>query len=351
MEQFVQLLKREIGMYAGYGSRERFETIFFGGGTPSLLSSTHFDDILNTLQRTFSITDDAEITVEANPGTVERQKLKELKSLGINRLSFGVQSLRDEELHFLGRIHTAEEAVRSVRTAQEVGFDNISIDVMYALPSQTLKQWMETLSAAVALEPQHISAYGLIIEQKTPLANLVNAKVITPLPTEDEADMYEATMHFLHMNGFEHYEVSNYAKPGYASRHNSNYWNHSNYLSFGPSAHSFWDNKRWWNIAHLQTYLEKISRGLPPIAGEERLERSQLFDELVMLGLRSQGVSLSLVKEKTGIDFITHANEIVHDLIERGFAVLENSTLRLTDKGFLLCDAISERLLRSVSVV
>jgi oxygen-independent coproporphyrinogen-3 oxidase len=346
MEQFVQVLKQEILMYAEYGAKEKFETIFFGGGTPSLLSVIQLSDILHTLHTTFDITDDAEITVEANPGTVDKNKLTEYKAMGINRLSFGIQSFHDDELQFLGRIHNAKDAVQSVRDAQTVGFENISIDLIYSLPSQTMMKWQETVTQAVALGTQHISAYSLIVEDGTPLAAMVKSKMISPLPTEVEADMYEATMEFLLDTGFEHYEVSNYAKRGFASRHNSNYWNHSNYLSFGPSAHSFWSDQRWWNIAHLRTYVEKVSSGQLPIAGKEQLGCSQLFDELVMLGLRSKGISLPFIKEKTGIDFISHTRELTKEFVDRGLVVLEDSTLRLTDKGFLLCDEISEQLLR-----
>jgi len=161
--------------------------------------------------------------------------------------------------------------------------------------------------------------------------------------------MYEATMIYLAEEGFEHYEVSNYAKRGFASRHNSNYWNYSNYLSFGPSAHSFWSHRRWWNVAHLKTYLERVSRYQFPIEGEEQLERQQILDEMVMLGLRSRGVCFPKVQEETGLDVVAHAKGYLTELIDEGLAVIEHSTLRLTDKGFLLCDTISERLLHFLS--
>ena len=219
-------------MYKSYSENERFETIFFGGGTPSLLAPEEIADILQHLAKTFTVQPEAEITLETNPGTVDRKKLEGFRRAGINRLSFGVQSFFDEDLKFLTRIHSASQAREAVRFAQEAGFNNISVDLIFALPNQTLSRWEENLRFALELNPQHISAYGLIIERGTPLFRMVDAKIVSPQPVETEAAMYEMTMGYLHAAGFEHYEVSNYAKPGFRSVHNCNYWNHSHYIGF-----------------------------------------------------------------------------------------------------------------------
>ena len=348
MERFLAALKQEILMYTEVGEREKFETIFFGGGTPSLLEPPVLESILSLLRRTFNVHSDAEVTLEANPGTVEMQKLGRYREIGINRLSFGVQSFFDDDLRFLTRIHSSQEAKKAVRLAREAGFDNINIDLIFALPNQSMLRWEQNLHQAVELETQHISAYSLIVEKNTPLYRMVAANQVTPLPIHQEAELYQYTMEFLQEAGYVHYEVSNYAKPGFQSRHNSSYWNHSNYLSFGPSAHSFWSNKRWWNIANLSTYCEKIFSGELPINGKEELTREQLFDEAVMLGLRYQGIDIDLLKVSYGVDLAASHKSIIDALLQENLAMLDDGKLRLTNQGFLLCDEITRRLLSNV---
>lgn len=350
MDEFVRALHREIAMNREYGNHEPVDTIFFGGGTPSLLSAGAIGGILEVLHRTFRVEAGAEITLEANPGTVDRAKLLAYRSAGINRLSFGIQSFHQDELEFLGRIHSAADAEGCVRWAQDVGFENVSVDLVYALPQQTLGRWEDNLGRVVGLEVPHISAYSLIIEERTPLARMVSAKLVLPLPTEIEAEMYEFTMEYLAQRGFEHYEVSNYSRPGHRSRHNSNYWNHSNYLGLGPSAHSFWKNRRWWNVASVWAYIEKVSGGMQPREGEEFLLAEQLLHETVMLGLRSDGVNLRSMGEQFGPHLPGRMVEFSRQLFEQRLAVQEGDNLRLTDKGFLLCDEISEVLLSRLSL-
>jgi oxygen-independent coproporphyrinogen-3 oxidase len=346
MDEFIRALKKEIVLYKEYGTKESFETIFFGGGTPSLLSPRVMEEILDDVHAAFPIERNAEVTIEANPGTVDLAKLKAYKSLGINRLSFGVQSFFEDELKFLSRIHSVEEAKQSVRWAHEAGFENISIDLIFALPGQTTERWKENLRQAIELGTHHISAYSLIVEDNTPLARMVKAKVVSPLPVETEAEMYEFTMEFLEKNGFEHYEVSNYAKPGFASRHNCNYWNHTSYLGLGPSAHSFWQNRRWWNIPNIQTYLKNIADGTLPLAGEETITRRERFDEAIMLGLRSGGVDLNKIQAEFGVDMLSNEQGmLLNQLLLDNLATFDNSIIKLTSRGYLLCDEISERLL------
>lgn len=349
MERVISALKREIEMYAIYGSGEKFDTIFFGGGTPSLLSAADIAEILQLIDRTFDIASDAEITIEANPGTVDFEKLSGFRSAGVNRISFGVQSFHDDELRFLTRIHTSAAAVEAIRLAKKAGFGNINLDLIFSLPGQTMTRWRENLRRAVELEPQHISAYSLIVEQNTPLARMVRARQVSPLPVKTEADMYRFTMEFLRDAGFDHYEVSNYARPRFSSRHNGNYWNHANYIGLGPSAHSFWSMRRWWNVANVRTYCDKLSSGQLPVAGDEHLTSEQLFDERIMLGLRSGGVDLRQVFSDFGVDVLMPPRSAIYELVESNLAVLDDKILRLTDKGFLLCDEITARLLTNIS--
>jgi oxygen-independent coproporphyrinogen-3 oxidase len=292
---------------------------------------------------------DAEITVETNPGTVSVDKLAAYRELGVNRLSVGVQSFRDEDLRFLGRIHDAEEAGRCLRGARTAGFENLSLDLIYALPGQTVAGWLEVLARAMEFEPGHLSAYSLIVEDHTPLARMVQAKLVAPAPAELEADLYESTMRFMAERGFEHYEVSNYALPGFRSRHNFNYWTHGNYLGFGPSAHSFWKagdaGRRWANVRQISTYCEKLTAGALPTAFTETVESRGLLNERIFLGLRSDGLDLRLLQSEFGIDFTARNRAVIQQLVAERLALLDQDRLRLTDKGYLLCDEVSERLM------
>ncbi len=261
MDLFLNALEKEIAMAAvGYSGRESFESIFFGGGTPSLLPPSALERILSAIHSHFRIDPGAEITVETNPGTADADKLREYRLLGVNRLSIGIQSFHSDELNFLSRIHTSGEAIACVENANLAGFDNVSVDLIFSLPNQTLERWKENLRRAIALRPKHISAYSLIVEEHTPLYSMVQSGTVKPLPEEMDTAMYETTLALMAENGFAQYEVSNFAKTGFESRHNKNYWNHSNYLGVGPSAHSFWKEhptggRRWWNVRSIAQYL------------------------------------------------------------------------------------------------
>jgi oxygen-independent coproporphyrinogen III oxidase len=351
MESFLAALHKEIDLYVDQGKGISFETIFLGGGTPSLLEPAQLENILAHLHTSYSITPDAEITVEANPGTVDKEKLRAYRSLGVNRLSVGIQSFDSEELKFLSRIHTAEEAIACISAARSAGINNLSIDLIYSLPGQTDERWIETLHKGLALSPQHISAYSLIVEENTPLSRLVHSGQVSPNPTEIEARLYERTMEILAKNGFEHYEVSNYAVPGFRSRHNYNYWNHENYLGFGPSAHSFWKatgegkGRRWWNIASISHYVDRLAKGELPLVSQEFVGREELLHERIMLGLRSDGIDLNRCASDFGFRLFPVDNHVVTGLLSEGLARLERDRLILTPTGYLLCDEITRRLL------
>ena len=349
MDDFLAALHREIDLNAAYGGEETFETIFFGGGTPSLLEPDQLESILGRLRKTFHITRDAEITLETNPGTVTLEKLSSYRRLGVNRLSIGIQSFDEDELKFLGRIHDSLQAVQCVELARQAGFNNVSVDLIFSLPGQTIARWEENLRKALSLEPQHLSAYSLIVEDHTPLARMVRSKLVSTNPIETEADLYEMTMAIMEANGFEHYEVSNYAKPGYRSRHNYNYWCHEKYLGFGPSAHSFWrddrNSRRWGNIANISTYCERLRQNRLPIASSEEITAKELANERIFLGLRSDGLNLHQLKLDLGVELPPHQHSIIQHLLGENIATLEDHRLRLTAKGFLLCDEVSEQLM------
>ncbi len=355
IDSFVNSILREIEIFrreSDFIETACFDTVYFGGGTPSLLEVSQIEKILNSLYKNFCISQDVEITVEANPGTVNREKLFSFRKVGINRLSFGIQSFFDKDLKFLGRIHTSKDAVECVKFAFESGFENISVDLIFGLPGQNVRDWVENLHKAIELNVPHISAYNLIVESGTPLYELVRSGEVK-LPDEfKQAELYETTMETLEDAGYIHYEVSNYAYEGFECRHNLKYWKHENYLGFGPSAHSFWLNKRWWNVANLNKYLKAIDLNKLPIANFEILDAEKMVEEFVYLGLRSTGVDLEKFKEKFGFDFL--GGEIREELIELeklGFVEIDNFKVRLTRKGFSVCDEIAVNLISKIKYV
>jgi oxygen-independent coproporphyrinogen-3 oxidase len=347
--EFLRALAREIRIRSTL--EEDVDTVFFGGGTPSLLEPDELGAILDLLREGYRIASGAEITLEANPGTVDRSRLRAFRSLGINRLSLGVQSFRPEELRFLGRIHSSDDALQAVGDARASGFQNVSIDLLYSLPGQNPFQWQETLETALALEVEHISAYSLIVEAGTPLAEWAKSGEVKVNPVEVEAALYEQTMAFFARGGYEQYEVSNYARPGFRCRHNLAYWSHRNYLGFGPSAHSFWRSRgaqrarRWWNISSLTAYLERLSAETLPVGSQEMLGEKELINERIFLGLRSTGVDLAEIEAEFQFNFPERVKALVAELAERGLGAIRGTRLSLTPKGYLLCDEIARRML------
>lgn len=341
---FLSSLESEFERYAELAQNEVFTTVFFGGGTPSLLDPSDVARILERLHTLYALTPDAEVTLETNPGTVDRARLTAFRAAGINRLSIGVQSFHPSDLQFLGRIHDVAQAEECIAQAADI-FGNFSIDLIYALPGQQPEIWEQTLRKAIATGAPHISAYSLIVEEKTPLARMVASGLVMPLPADRDAAMYEQTMEILDEAGFEHYEISNYAKPGFRSLHNSGYWDHSPYLGFGPSAHSLFQRRRWWNISNLPTYTSMISSGALPIAGEETLDTSHLLDEAVMLSMRTGGIDYDAFESKYGVKVAERAAASIAAAVRDGLAVEAGGTLRLTRRGFLFCDHLSTSIL------
>jgi oxygen-independent coproporphyrinogen-3 oxidase len=351
-DRYLAALEKEIALYAQrYGDTEPIETIFFGGGTPSLLAPSVYTNILGILSRCFRVLPDAEITLEANPGTVTRESLAGYVSAGINRISIGIQSFHAHELGFLERIHTAEEGAAAVIDAYSAGFTNVSVDLMFSLPGQTRSEWEETLRRALELRPVHISAYSLIVEEQTPLYSMVEKRLVTPVAETIDAELYECTMEILARHGYGHYEISNYALPGYECRHNLAYWDHSNYLGFGPSSHSFWrlspsTARRWWNDKSIDRYCTGIESGSIPPGGEEMIDRAQLVDEEIFLGMRRGKLDLLRLRSDHEFEFPGHQKELLGAWVEEGYITLDEHIVRLTPRGFMVCDALTERLVR-----
>lgn len=351
MDDFLSSLEKEIVRCAEeFASKEPVETIFFGGGTPSLLSPAQFEKIFSLITTHFRVETDAEITCESNPGTVEQDKLREFRSVGFNRVSFGIQSFYDDDLKFLTRIHTAEEAEKAVENARRAGFDNINVDLIFALPKQTPDRWRENLRRAIALQPDHISAYALIVEENTPLAAMVKNKLVAPLPSDEDAEMYEITIDTLTSHGYAQYEVSNFARQGKKCRHNIAYWNHSNYIGVGPSAHSFRKDstvtgKRWWNVRSIQSYCDMLNRNEYPVAGSEVIDREKFYHEEIFLGLRSTGIDEAKLIRLYGPDSLQSSAALIDAMERDGLILRQNDTVSLTPAGYAICDEIAGKLI------
>ena len=351
---FLRALQTEIEHYAGEYGKLSFETVYFGGGTPSQLTERELAEILSSIYGEFSVSDQAEVTLEINPDDAGVDYLRGLRTLGVNRLSIGVQSFYEDDLRFMNRAHSAEQSSAIIDLARSAGFDNFSVDLIFGLPEQPDEYWAANLQRLVNLEVPHISAYSLTVEDRTVLANQVRRGLVHPLSDEVMAERFRFTMDYLRAHGYEQYEISNFARPGFRSRHNSQYWDHTNYLGLGPSAHSFWRRglprpsvQRWSNIRNLRQYEALLTSRQLPIDQRERLSLDELADEHIMLKLRtSDGIALDHLESEYGVDlFDEKIDELVWLEGEGYIEPIRNSRLRLTDEGKLLCDSVTARLL------
>lgn len=338
--EFLTAIKKEIQNYSKQLDDRNFDSIFFGGGTPSLLSYDEFSEIFEVLYANYDIQSNTEITIESNPGTLDIIKLQEFKKLPINRISFGVQSFIDKELEFLTRIHSAEQARNSILAAMEAGFDNINLDMIFALPAQTMDNWKYNLDEVIKLDTKHISAYSLIFEKGTILYSMRDKGQVTSADIELEQQMYEYTMQSLTDAGYKQYEISNYAKPGYECRHNLKYWTLEEYISFGPSASSYIGDKRWTNVKNIGKYIELVESGNEAYDFIETIDKDTSITEHIMLGLRSVGIDFADFRNKHDIDFEKTYSSPIDNLITNGYAVKNDKSLSLTRKGYAVCDEI-----------
>ncbi len=327
----------------------RVRSIYFGGGTPSLLSPEQIHGILSVVHSHLTVDAAVEVTLEANPGTIDGQYLAAIKATGINRLSLGLQSLDDNELALLGRIHTASEARDAIRLARNAGFTNLSFDLIYGLPSQTLAGWRKTLDEAIGLNPEHISLYPLTLEDDAPLRMAILREEVPPIDSDLAADQYELAQDMLQERGYSHYEISNWAKEGYECRHNLVYWRNLPYLGAGVAAHSYVDSHRLANTADLDSYLNAFSGNLPPAWElDEEIGPELKLSETVILGLRlSEGIGLDDIKCRFGIDLLRHYEQQVGETATLGLLEYSGQHIRLTRRGRLLGNEVFWRFLLS----
>lgn len=331
---WLEALEKEILFY-----RDKFQsldTIYFGGGTPSLLDLDMTERILNTVKSEYHFKEDTEITFEANPCDMEPEKIDGLKYLGINRINLGVQSFNDDELHFLGRLHSGSKAERVLIDLEKAGFKNVGIDLIYGLKGQSLNDWQRTLERALHFSPEHISCYQLTIEGKTAFNMMKKKGTLDDIAEDESESFFLTTAGFLEENGYLHYEVSNYTRDmKYRSRHNIKYWNRTPYLGLGPSAHSFDGKKRWWNYRSVKKYCGSISNGEPPIENFEVLTGEQEILEKLALGLRtSEGFDLELLLIYPGY------MKKLKELEASGHLIVKDSKIVSTKKGLLVADQL-----------
>lgn len=345
MDELADALRREAQLRTQEVD-EPVKTIYFGGGTPSRLKARHFDKIFDTLRRIFSIEPAAEITVEANPDDLSDAYVRMLAALPVNRLSIGIQSFNDGELNFLKRRHSAREAIEAVRRCQRNGFDNISIDLMYGLPGQTLETWDSNLRQALSLEVPHISSYHLIYEDKTPMYRLLKTGRIRAVDEEDSRAMFALLIDRLTAKGYIHYEISAFGKKGFLSRHNSSYWLNEKYLGLGPAAHSFDGLRRSFNIPSLTRYLNGVKSG--QLAREtENLDANERYNEAVMTGLRTMwGLSMEDIRARFGEGLQRYCLQNARKYLDAGLLVMDGDRLRMTREGIFISNGIMSDLMK-----
>ena len=343
---FLAALKQEMQMNSG--TSLVFDTLYIGGGTPSALAPEAIGQIIETASRYFSIAFDAEITLEVNPGTVTLDNLSEYRKFGVNRLNIGVQSFDDNNLRFLGRLHSGSDARLSVERARRAGFNNIGLDLIFGLPGQDKTNWLSDLTAAVDIEPEHLSCYMLTCEPGTPLGRDVKTGRIRLTAEGVVLDLFNTTIHFLTSRSFLHYEVSNFARmagPNHeprTSRHNLKYWSFAPYIGLGPSAHSFIEPERYWNHRSVATYVRQIEAGSSAMAEKERLTKEQMMIEAIYLGFRTtRGIDLDEFKAKFDIGFTQTFFKTIAELETRGMIKMNEGHCALTRKGLLVIDSIA----------
>ncbi|MBT8218673.1 MAG: radical SAM family heme chaperone HemW [Bacteroidia bacterium] len=340
--EMINIMVREIELRKDFFNKgEQIATIYFGGGTPSITDQDGLGQLLEAVHKNFKVADYPEITLEANPDDLDRHKLKTFVDLGINRLSIGIQSFHDTELRMMNRVHNAQMAVSSVALSQEMGISNITIDLIFGVQNSTEASWLENLNQAIKLEVPHMSCYNLTVEPKTALAHFVKVGKVDPVDDDLSARQFGMTMDVLGDAGYEHYEISNYTRPGFISQHNSNYWRGIPYLGIGPSAHSYDGHQRLWNVSNNALYLKSLAKDTLPISSEE-LSLTEQCNEYLMTRLRTKwGVDFeSLSNFQPDIDWEDRASTFT----DQGLLYIENQKFFLTREGKFYADQISSEL-------
>lgn len=341
---FLDALRKEILLQKDYLGTKNINTVYFGGGTPSILSPEEILCLCDELSKYFFIDPKAEITLEANPDDLKEEKLNQLRQTPVNRLSIGIQSFSDVDLKFLNRIHNSEEAIECVRKAKDAGFENISIDLIYGIHTLTNKQWKKNLDLAFALDVQHVSCYSLTVEPKTALHSYIRKGRIKNISSKKSTEQFKILMKEMSKNYFIHYEISNFCKEGFHSKHNSNYWKGVNYLGLGPSAHSFDGNSRQWNVKSNSVYINYLNKNLLPIE-REVLTEIQKYNEYILTSLRTiWGMDFNFVKNKFSQKLFSHMEKECDILIQKKMLSQKDEKIFLTHKGKLFADKITSDL-------
>ena len=344
--RYVEALCQELSMRRNYLHNEPISTLYFGGGTPSQLSEADFKKIFACIDKVYGLEACQEITLEANPDDLTEDYVKMLTTLPFNRISMGIQTFHEPTLKLIGRRHTAQEAIEAVRRCQQHGFANISIDLIYGLPSETPELWLQDLQTAFSLGVQHISAYHLTYEQGTRLWQMLQKREITEVDEDTSVELFRILCKEMHHAGYEHYEISNFALPGYRSRHNSAYWHEVPYLGAGPGAHSFDGKSREWNVASLQAYIEALDAGRRDFE-QETLDKDTQYNEFIMTRLRTcEGFSLSALKQRFGATYHDYCLLLATPYIKRGWLLQKEDTLQLSPEGIFVSDDIISDLMK-----
>lgn len=345
----VEALLQEMALVETHDALS--DTLYFGGGTPSVLTPRQVEALMQQARKIFALTPDAEITMEVNPGTVTQNYLNFLRQTGINRINIGVQSFRRDTLAFLGRLHSPDDAFQAIAWARNAGFDNLGLDLIFGVPSQDASSWQDDLKKALIFSPEHLSCYMLTIEKGTPLDQMRKTGTYKAPRERDVADLFRITQQLLSDAGYEQYEISNYAKRhtkrrNWRSRHNWKYWSFAPYTGLGPSAHSYAPPVRYWNVRHVGRYTTALSQGRLAIEEREKTTTGQQITEAVYLGLRlSDGIDTAHFKKSFGMDFNQQFGDAMEALCDENLVILENNRCALSPKGMLFHESIVERLL------
>ena len=341
----LSAMKKEIFLRKDELQNKTLQSLYFGGGTPSILSPDEIKSLIDEVLKYYSFASDIEVTLEANPDDLGKEFLKGISNSAVNRLSIGTQSFFEEDLKLMNRAHSASEAESSIKRAQDFGLENISIDLIYGSPTSNMEIWKDNLNKTIALEIPHISSYALTVEPKTALEKWVeNGKVKSPKEAEQNKEFFYMK-DFLKDHGFDHYEISNFGKPGFHSKHNTSYWKYKEYLGIGPSAHSYNGSElRSWNIANNQQYIKKLSSNL--LAKEEEvLSEEDQFNEMIMIGLRTiWGVDLSRLKESFNDRIVEHFQTEIHAKVSEGILKISENHLKISDEHWFMADGIASDL-------
>lgn len=343
-DKFLEALLHEIDLQTNYLNSEAIETIYFGGGTPSLLSAMEINQIIDKLAKVHTIIEEPEITLEANPDDLGKEKIAALNNTPINRLSIGVQSFFDQDLKYLNRVHTAEEALTSVKLASDSGFSNLSIDLIYGIPTLTEENWQRNLETFFSMNLPHLSAYALTVEPKTALDVLISRNKMKPVEEEVVVSHFNRLMAAMKDNGYVHYEISNFCREPHFSKHNLSYWSGKKYLGLGPSAHSFNGSSRQWNVPNISEYIQ--ATGNHKISAEiENLSENQLYNEYILTSLRTMwGTDLAIIESRFGQKFLTHFLILIEKFLHNNKVVYKDGNYCLTDEGKLFADGIASEL-------